>query len=100
MDSIKKLQSILSHFVNGQWEHEDGLIIQTLDNPGWMVRVSLFGTFLQDQDFTTIEEEISDKNWYVCRVKYGYFEGFGGVNNLENIVDILYSWFEKELLDV
>jgi hypothetical protein len=97
MDSSKKLQIILSHFINGQWEHEDGIVIQTLDNPGWMIRVSLFGTFLQGYNFTAIEEEFSEKNWYVCRVKSGYFEGFGGVDNLENVVGIFYDWFDKAL---
>jgi len=97
MDFSEKLQTILSHFINGQWEHEDGIIIQTLDNPGWMVRISLFGTFLQGHDFTATEEELSERNWYICRVKNGYFEGFGGVNNLSDIVDIFYDWFDKSL---
>lgn len=96
MDSIQKLQTILSHFINGQWEHEDGIAIKTLDNPGWMIRVSLFGTFLQGCDFTAIEENASEQDWYVCRVKNGYFEGYGGVYNLGKIVDTFYNWFYEE----
>ena len=97
MDSSKKLQTIISHFINGQWEHEEGVIIQTIDNPGWMIKVSLYGTFLQGCDFTEVEKELSTKEWYVCRVKNGYFEGFGSVNNLDNIVDVLYGWFNQML---
>ena len=97
MDSSEKLQTILSHFINGQWEHEDGIVIENLDNPGWMVRISLFGTFLQGHNFTATEKELSERNWYVCRVKNGYFEAAGGVNNLGDIIDVFYNWFNEML---
>jgi len=97
MDSSEKLQVILSHFADGDWEHGEGITIESLDNPGWMVRISLGGTFLENHDFAAIEVELSEKDWYVCRVEGGFFEGAGGVNNLGNIIDIFCNWFDKKL---
>jgi len=97
MNCSEKLQVILSHFADGDWEHGEGITVESLDNPGWMVRISLAGTFLEDQDFAAIEAESSEEDWYVCRVEGRFFEAAGGVNNLANMIDVFYGWFDKKL---
>ena len=32
---------------DGDWEHDDGIMIETLDNPGWSIRIRIEGTELE-----------------------------------------------------
>lgn len=41
---IDRIQSWFAERCNGEWEHEFGITIETLDNPGWRVRIDLAGT--------------------------------------------------------
>jgi hypothetical protein len=45
---------------NGEWEHEFGVAIGTLDNPGWSFRVDLTGTPLAERSFSEEEIEAPD----------------------------------------
>jgi Immunity protein 53 len=44
MNSLKPLEIIDTWFktlVNGDWEHHNGIKIETTDNPGWMITINL-----------------------------------------------------------
>jgi hypothetical protein len=43
--------------VDGAWEHDYGVTIDTLDNPGWQLRIDLHGTALRDVPFASEESE-------------------------------------------
>ncbi len=36
---------------NGDWEHGTGIHIDTLDNPGWSIKINLEDTELEDKIF-------------------------------------------------
>lgn len=40
-DSIKLLQNWYASQCDGEWEEQYGVKIDTLDNPGWNVRIGL-----------------------------------------------------------
>jgi hypothetical protein len=42
---------------DGDWEHEFGISIGTLDNPGWSLRIDLTRTALRDSAFPRVELE-------------------------------------------
>lgn len=42
---------------DGDWEHEFGVAIDTLDNPGWSLRIDLAGTQLTGVPFAAVESE-------------------------------------------
>lgn len=46
---------------NGEWEHEFGIAIDTLDNPGWSLRIDLVATGLDGAPFPGEEIEDGDK---------------------------------------
>jgi hypothetical protein len=46
---------------NGDWEHEFGIAIGTLDNPGWSLRVELTDTELANRPFAPEEIETTDR---------------------------------------
>lgn len=44
VDTLRRLQEWFSSQCDGDWEHSYGVRVETLDNPGWTVRVDLTGT--------------------------------------------------------
>ena len=66
---------------DGAWEHQQGVKIETLDNPGWLLKVSLAGTSLEGRPFAKVEvnpgNPVGDPaaHWHVCDVSEGEFGG-------------------------
>jgi hypothetical protein len=80
---------------DGDWEHQYGVEIGTLDNPGWTVKIDLTGTSLEDASFTTVDEaHRSEYDWMYCDVSDGCFQGAGGTHNLLEILGLFRSWAE------
>jgi hypothetical protein len=67
-----------------------------LDNPGWTIKIDLAGTPLQDRSFKEINTERSELNWLQCQVKDARFEGFGGPENLSEILGLFLDWSDTE----
>jgi hypothetical protein len=90
---IQWLQDWTKSQIDGDWEHELGISISMLDNPGWILRadVSNYGDFLKetkplgrDNDVDWIDFEIR-----VIAKTYVYIEIFGDISKLNKI---LYSF--------
>ncbi|MDN3015877.1 immunity 53 family protein [Paenibacillus sp. BSR1-1] len=83
---------------DGDWEHQFGISVQNLDNPGWMLTIDLEGTNLEDKHMDKIEIIRNEQDWLDCWIefdKYKYkFHGAGGPNNLEEILTIFKNWAE------
>ena len=88
------------------WEHEFGVTIDTLDNPGWSLLVDLDGTALEGLHFKPIYEGVSeaeqpvqglvgDVPWLVCRVEGSKFKGWGGPRELGRLISAFRTWAEK-----
>jgi hypothetical protein len=46
MTAIQRLQHWFIANCNGDWEHQSGIAISTLDNPGWSIDIDVEGTAL------------------------------------------------------
>jgi hypothetical protein len=85
---------------DGDWEHQNGVEIRTIDNPGWSLKIDLSETSLKDVPFIPIAVGDMESNddplvrWYICRVREGRFEAFGGPLDLELILRIFRDWVE------
>ena len=83
MNVIKELQIWYASHCNGEWEHSFGVGIDTLDNPGWWVKINLTGTELERRKFQPIRHGISDdeksteSEWMTCQVKDNIFNAAG-----------------------
>ena len=44
VEIIARLSDWYQSQCNGTWEHELGIVIDTIDNPGWLVKIDLRGT--------------------------------------------------------
>ena len=95
IDIISELQTWYTNTCDGEWEHGSGIRIETLDNPGWSVEIDLRGTALVKMTFDEIDINRDESNWIRCRITDGMFEGFGGSNNLAEVIAIFLSWSGK-----
>ena len=94
MDPILYLQDWYAAQCDGDWEHQFGVAIDTLDNPGWVVRIDLTDTPLQGQQYDGAVVDRSESDWYRCSVEDRVFKGAGGPLNLADIL-IEFDLFTK-----
>ena len=93
---LELLQEWYLQNCDGDWEHTYGLSIETLDNPGWRVKIDLTGTYLEIKHFESIKIERSDNDWIHCWVKENKFNGAGGPKNLQEILSKFLEWSRLE----
>ena len=60
---LTELQAWYIAQCDGAWEHTYGIKIETLDNPGWMLRVDLVETELAGRAFDRVEVERFTLGW-------------------------------------
>ena len=90
---LEWLQNVYADdFCNGSWEHEHGVTIDTLD-PGWDFKFELINTDIDDIGFEKISIKRNEKDWYQCWIKDGVFHGWGGANNLIDIIKAFKEWY-------
>jgi hypothetical protein len=94
---------------DGEWEHDHGVRIETIDNPGWAVEIQVVGTALEDRAFASEElpkgsgdwresgsngwwQDIS--RWHQMRVHEGKWQGYGSPDQLPAIVARFRRWVE------
>jgi hypothetical protein len=80
---------------NGDWEHGQGIHIDSIDNPGWSISINLEDTELQTKKFQTIEKECAEHDWFICFIKNNKFEGRCGPLNLPEVLQIFRNWAES-----
>jgi hypothetical protein len=52
---------------DGGWQHQNGVEINTLDNPSWRIVINLAGTELAGAAFAAVEENYDhDTDWLRC----------------------------------
>jgi hypothetical protein len=108
-DELNWLQQWYSAQCDGEWEHGFGITIETIDNPGWSVKICVEGTELASAQFEPVKTEVSETDWIQCRVterkkgllphsspNYRRFEGFGGALNLPDIIKTFRTWAETK----
>jgi hypothetical protein len=77
VNNIQKLQQWYRKQCDGSWEHQYGVSIDTLDNPGWTVAIDLVDTDLQSMQLPLIVEERHEDDWLQCKIDDGKFIGVG-----------------------
>jgi Immunity protein 53 len=96
MDNLTWLQQWYASHCDGEWEHGHGVHIDTLDNPGWAIKIALRGTPYVELIFDEIERK-GEEDWIVCRKRDGFFEGCGGAKNLDEILGVFRAWVDSRL---
>ena len=98
MNTIAELQSWYLSQCNDDWEHQYGIRIDTLDNPGWTLAVELTDTTLSGRSFPErsygmgAASETSGDNWLICKVEGDKFMAHGGPEKLEEMINAFLTW--------
>ena len=71
-------------------------MIESLDNPGWMVRISLRSTALESRQFKEISRLEPDRDWIRCWIEDGKFQGAGGPQMLDEILRTFVDWAARQ----
>jgi hypothetical protein len=99
MNALAELQQWYASNCNGDWEHSYGIKIETLDNPGWFLRIELEDTNLQNRSFVNIEIENNEEDWYICKVNKNRFEALGDPTKLNKLIEIFLDWAKSQNSD-
>jgi hypothetical protein len=91
-DDLAALQRWYDSNCDGEWEHEYGITIKNVDNPGWTVSIPLAETPLESKSFAPIRTSNSTDDWLYCRVEELRFIGDGDSLKLSDIVRIFNRW--------
>ena len=90
------LQAWYATQCNGDWEHGYGVRIETLDNPGWGLRVDLGGTAWAERPLDRVETHRSEHDWVVVWKDETEFHAATGPLNLGEAVHIFRLWLERD----
>lgn len=79
---------------DGDWEHRYGISIETLDNPGWWVRIDLRDTLLEESPFIPFVsgDGGEDIRWISCKVEEAQWHGMGDPSRLEELIGHFVAW--------
>lgn len=78
---------------DGEWEHEFGVAIGTLDNPGWTLRVDLTSTTLCDRSFSA--EQVDEEDYWLRLWREdtpAVFHGAGSPTALVEMISRFRRW--------
>jgi hypothetical protein len=91
-DLILWLQNWYHSNCNGDWEHQFGIKIDTLDNPGWSIDINIEETNLQNILFEPIKIKRSEKDWVFIELANMKIQGRCGSLNLIEMLEIFQNW--------
>ena len=92
MNPLEFLLSWYRKQCNGTWEQANGITIETMNTPGWMVTIDLIETPLQDKPMPAVRQERSETDWLLCEVDHNRFRGQGDAQKLILILQAFQTW--------
>ena len=94
-DVVLRLEAWYESRCEGSWEHQYGVRIETIDNPGWHIEIDLSGTPLIDQSFEEFSIDRTSTEWLRCEVQGSKFEAYCGPKCLRETLLIFLTWAER-----
>jgi hypothetical protein len=88
MNMFAWLENWYTSQCDGGWEHSYGIKIETLDNPGWLVKIDLIDTDVNSKDIQRVLIEFDKNKWVSYKVKDGSFNAYGSPLALDILIKI------------
>lgn len=98
---LSSIMEWYSAHCDGDWEHQKGLSLQTLDNPGWLLKVNLVGTNLENATMVPISEGCDESShpegeeWIDCRIQDKEFVGASDPAQVPRLITIFSSLIDS-----
>ncbi len=93
--SISLLEKWYLSQCNGDWEHSWGVGIETLDNPGWRLKIDLNETSAENRILERTKIDRGERDWIMYGVEKKVFHAACGPLNLSEAIKIFIDWFES-----
>jgi immunity protein 53 of polymorphic toxin system len=77
---------------DGDWEHQNGVSISTLDNPGWQVDIDLADLDLDAAGYSRRETHRSEDDWCITWTEGDAFRAACGPTNLGEALHAFRVW--------
>jgi hypothetical protein len=86
MDNLEWLTNWFKSNCDEDWEHSYGIMIRTLDNPGWSLQIDLTDT---NQEGSTLHNRVfvNDNDWYDIVCDGITFKALGDYNKLNILIE-------------
>lgn len=94
MTTLQRLQEWYACQCDGDWEHQHGVSISTLDNPGWSVDIDITETALAQRPFAAVRTERSEHDWFHAWIDGPNFLIRCGPKNLDEALRLFLDWAE------
>ncbi|KAB2848690.1 MAG: hypothetical protein F9K41_18090 [Sphingopyxis terrae] len=97
MDTLSRLQDWYRRQCDGDWEHDYGVKIETLDNPGWMLLIDLARTSLDGKPFERVvyQDPENEDRWMSVWTEAAKFQCACGPDDLRAAIEIFLRWAEE-----
>jgi len=99
MNLLSWLEEWYTSICNGDWEHQYGITIETMDNPGWHLKINVTYTLYSDIEFDEVRIERTEHDWVWCRKVDYTIDCMGGPQNLTEMLEIVRKWMSDNKPD-
>lgn len=97
MNSFQAIQEWYVAQCNGEWEQQQGITIESLDNPGWRITIDLRGTALEQAHFADLDRHSdTDHDWLECMVIDHKFIGGCSPRQLGELIQVFIDWVASQ----
>jgi hypothetical protein len=86
-DGLAYLMAWYASHCDGDWEHQFGVTINTLDNPGWHLKIDLAETELEGVRIEDLGADAEATAWARWWSDGSTFEGAAGPASLGDLLD-------------
>ncbi len=93
---LKWLENWYNSNCNGDWEHSYGITIETIDNPGWHIKIDLKNTPLEKKIINYELKENNETDQYGFKVENSEFIATGDVHKLSFLLELFKKLIEEE----
>jgi hypothetical protein len=73
---------------DGEWEHDEGIKIQSSDNPGWIIEINVKDTEAEYFNVPWKLNERSENDWFGYRIENGMYSAAGDPTKLSFLLSI------------
>ena len=84
---INWIENWFKEHCDGDWEHSNGIVIESSDNPGWIVKIDLTNTPIETLSVPYELQELDEGNWYGISVKDSVYNAVGDPSKLEFLLN-------------
>jgi Immunity protein 53 len=92
---LSALENWYASQCDGDWEHSWGVHIETLDNPGWSVRIDLAETRKDGASLARVALKRTEQDWIFYSVADNRFQIYCGPKNLSEALALFIEWFDS-----